>query len=271
MEIRFIIQDREFACDLSEPLEISIPLDFKGDQPNTYNVAKAYSETFRSEEFTGDTREGGGCNFEIYTLIPHCNGTHTECTGHISLERISVENTLREILFPATLITVEPEKSTDTADTYIPEKEENDLLITEKILKKSLADTGGYSSEALIIRTLPNREDKKSRNYMDNQPPYFSTEAMKYLVEKNIRHLLIDVPSVDRTFDRGKLTSHHIFWNVPPGSNEVNADEHSMRTITEMVFIPDDITDGKYLLNIQIPAFKTDAAPSRIFIYKLKK
>ncbi len=41
-------------------------------------------------EFLGDTRSGGSCNAEVLTLTPHCNGTHTECIGHITDERITL-------------------------------------------------------------------------------------------------------------------------------------------------------------------------------------
>ena len=100
-------------------------------------------------------------------------------------------------------------------------------------------------------------------------PPFFSIEAMEYIVSLNIEHLLIDIPSVDRTFDEGKLTAHHIFWNVKQVSHEVDIINHSLKTITEMIYAPDEINDGNYILNIQIPDFVADAAPSRIMLYKV--
>jgi hypothetical protein len=36
-----------------------------------------------------------------------------------------------------------------------------------------------------------------------------------------------------------------------------------------MIFVENQILDGKYLLNIQIPAFVADAAPSRPIIFKI--
>ena len=36
-----------------------------------------------------------------------------------------------------------------------------------------------------------------------------------------------------------------------------------------MIYVDDKIKDGHYLLNLQIPSFVSDAAPSRPIIYKL--
>lgn len=269
MRISFKIKSKEYSCNTSSPLEISIPLLFNDDQPNTYDVEKASSVAYESGKFIGDTRRGGGCNFEKYTIITHCNGTHTECVGHISNERISIHDTLKDCFIPSTLITVIPENSFQTNDKYIPEKNEKDFLITKKNLVEKLKDADRDFLEGLIIRTLPNDDSKKSRQYQKQEPPFFSIDAMEYIVSLKIKHLLMDIPSVDRTFDEGKLTTHHIFWNVPFESHDVSRDKHSLNTITEMVYITDEVKDGKYLMNIQIPDFRADAAPSRVFLFKL--
>lgn len=269
MKIKFEINKKTFESDLSIPAEISIPLLFNSEQPNTYNVEKASAKAYETGDFIGDTRCGGGCNFEEYKFVPHCNGTHTECVGHISLERISINKTLKNSFIPSTLITVTPEKAFETNDNYIPEKNTDDLLITKKVLQENLKSVEPGFTEALILRTLPNDISKKSRDYMQSFPPFFSIEAMEYIVSLDIKHLLIDIPSVDRTFDEGKLTAHHIFWGVKPESHDVDSNVHSLKTITEMIYASNDIQDGKYILNIQIPDFVSDAAPSRVLLYSV--
>lgn len=269
MKIKFEINSKEFKCDLSNPLEISIPMIFNGEQPNTYNVDKATSIAYETGDFIGDTRRGGGCNFEEYKIVPHCNGTHTECVGHISFERISINETLKDVFIPSTMISVTPEKAFDSNENYIPQKNKEDFLITKRILYEKLAEINKDFLIGIIIRTLPNDDSKKSRDYIKNHPPFFSIEAMEYIVSLDIKHLLIDIPSVDRTFDEGKLTAHHIFWNVNKESHEVNIQNHSLKTITEMIYASNEISDGNYIVNIQIPDFVADAAPSRIFIYKV--
>src|SRR5215218_3551342 len=98
------IHSADFYIDEGNPIDISIPLRFNGPQPNAYNVDAAASIPCRSGDMVGDTRLGGSVNFEQYTLIPHCNGTHTECVGHITHARISVHNSLKDAFVPASLI-----------------------------------------------------------------------------------------------------------------------------------------------------------------------
>ncbi len=269
MKIKFELNNREYNCDTLKPTDISIPLFFNEEQPNTYNVTRATSKAYSTGDFIGDTRLGGGCNFEEYRLIPHCNGTHTECVGHISLERIAVSAALKESFFPSTLITVNPERAFDTNDIYIPEKSEDDMMITKVILEEKLEFADRDFLEGLIIRTLPNDDSKKYRKYMDYLPPFFSIDAMEYIRKLNVKHLLTDIPSVDRTFDDGKLSAHHIFWEIPMNSFEADVNNHSMNTITEMIYVPGEIEDGMYFTIIQIPNFVSDAAPSRVFIYEV--
>ena len=271
MQIRFSIDREDFTANMSNPLEISIPMIFNGPQPNTYDVPDAVGIPYEHEGFIGDVRQGGGCNFEKYTIIPHCNGTHTECIGHISFERIPVNKTLKDLLIPAMVITVEVIKGEETDDNYIPDKEDGDYLITKKWIEFFLKDDNKKFAKALVIRTMPNDDSKKSRRYMENQPPFFSLDAMEYIKQMGVEHLLVDIPSVDRTFDEGKLSTHHIFWGVEFGSHDIDKDNHSMKTITEMIYVPNEIPDGNYLVSIQIPDFKTDAAPSRVFLYNIEK
>lgn len=271
MIITFEINSISYTADTSFPFIISIPLNFNSEQPNSYNVPKASSSAYEADGFIGDTRRGGGCNFEEYKLITHCNGTHTECVGHIAEERISVSKVLKDSFFPATLITLEPEKASAATDSYDPPMNGSDYIITKKILEEKLRNADKNFLKAVIIRTLPNDSSKMTRNYMTDLPPYFTIEAMEYISNLKVHHLLMDIPSVDRTFDEGKLTAHHIFWNVPFGSHDVDKIDHSLKTITEMIYAADEISDGVYLLNIQIPDFTADAAPSRIMLYNILK
>lgn len=265
MKGKFEIGSSEYSVDFSEKYDISIPLVFNGLQPNTYGADIASSKAYEDTQFIGDTRRGGPCNFETYTLTPHCNGTHTECIGHITNERISILSSLNEELLPSTLISVTPEK---TSENYTPELNNDDLVITQSSLKKSLEKANTHFLKALVIRTLPNLETKKNRNYMKESPSFFSLEAMEYLVSLGVKHLLVDTPSVDRLFDDGHLSAHNIFWQTK--GKELNPKTQN-KTITEMIFAPNIINDGKYLLNLQMPAFVSDAAPSRPILYNINE
>ncbi|MEY3443986.1 MAG: hypothetical protein RLZZ519_2267 [Bacteroidota bacterium] len=248
---------------------IAIPLNFDGPQPNTYGVARAHAQAYAAGGWVGDTRQGGSCNFETYTFTPHCNGTHTECIGHIVDERLRIHTQLQESLIPATLITVQPVIPADSKDTYNPDLGAEDLVIDREMLENALGKTDSAFHEAIILRTLPNNDEKMGRDYMQQAPAFFTLEAMAYLVELGIVHLLVDMPSVDRLFDEGKLSAHHIFWNLPAGSHSVGNQALQSKTITEMIYAPAQIPDGKYLLNLQIAPFMADAAPSRPVLYAL--
>lgn len=252
--------------------DLSIPMRFGGPQPNAYGVHEARSEPVRAGDLIGDTRLGGSVNFEQYTFIPHCNGTHTECVGHVTHERISIRDCLKDAFTGAVLISVEP-KFVD-----------NEPLITEDDLRIALAEqtavsgdgTGFQEKYALIVRTLPNDDDKLTRKYgiADQNavriPPYFTAEAVRFIVESRFRHLLTDLPSIDRLYDDGKLVNHRIFWNLEEGSFERNALTRVDSSITELIYVPVEIADGEYLLNLQIAPFDSDCAPSRPILLQVK-
>lgn len=265
MKANIEIDGLSLQVDFSKGQDISIPLIFNGSQPNTYNVNKAVSEAYSDGQFIGDTRKGGPCNFETYSLTPHCNGTHTECIGHITKERVDILSSLKDMMIPSQLISITPVSS---SEKYKPELNEGDLLITKQALIEKLNHVPKEFLEGLIIRTLPNDKLKKSQDYMKVKPAFFSIDAMQYLKYLGIKHLLVDTPSVDRLFDDGILSAHNIFWDTI--GKEYNPETEN-KTITEMIFVDDNIPDGKYLLMIQIPAFVSDAAPSRPIIFDINE
>lgn len=264
MTIFIEFNGREYSFDHDAPIDLSIPLQFNGPQPNAYGVGPAVSEPCAAGDLVGDTRQGGSCNFERYTLIPHCNGTHTECVGHITNERISVRECLRDVFVRAVLISVEWERQGE------------EFVLGASEIKDALTRHTAYAGRdagvpsALIVRTLPNETGKLSGQYDgDNIPPYFSADAMKFIVDAGFGHLLVDLPSIDRLFDDGKLANHRTFWNVGPGSFEVNPNTRMNSTITELIYVPNEVPDGEYLLNLQIAPFESDASPSRPLLFRI--
>ena len=263
MKAEVEIGKKKYNVDFSKGIDIAIPLNFNGEQPNTYGVDKATANPYQDGNFIGDTRKGGPCNFETYSFTPHCNGTHTECIGHITDEIIDILSSLNEEMIPSTLISITPKPTTEN---YIPNLNAEDLVITKEDLELQLRNVNSEFLKGLIIRTLPNLESKKSRDYMKETPSFFSIEAMKYIVSLGVEHLLVDTPSVDRLLDEGNLSAHNIFWETK--GKEFNPNTKN-KTITEMIFASENIKDGSYLLNLQIPAFVSDAAPSRPILYKV--
>ena len=73
MKLSIRLKDQYFTFDTNKVKDISIPLKFNGEQPNSYDVKRAESKAYEAGEFIGDTRQGGGCNFEQLTLVPSGN------------------------------------------------------------------------------------------------------------------------------------------------------------------------------------------------------
>jgi kynurenine formamidase len=240
---------KNYKIDLYKPIDISIPLTTSKDCVNAWYVEPMKLEPVIAGDWIGDVNKGGSVNFRNIFFNPHGNGTHTECLGHISKEFETINQHLKKFFFVAELITVLPEQI-----------ENGDFVITKKQLLASLEEV--INVEALIIRTLSNSPSKLQMQYSNTNPPYIEEDAIHFLNEKGIEHILIDLPSIDRELDGGKLAAHHAFWNYP-----ANPQKH--KTITEMVYISNEVFDGTYILNIQIAPFENDASPSKPILYMI--
>ncbi|HLP88535.1 MAG TPA: cyclase family protein [Nostocaceae cyanobacterium] len=270
MKLNITLNTGTYSVDTETPLDISIPLQFNAQHPIFWGAPQAIASTYTVGKLIGDTRRGGSSNVEEYHFIPHCHGTHTECIGHISYERISIHNVLKDGFIPSTLITVQPQPALAIVDQYLPSKDEEDWMISQQELIEKLKQANPDFLTGLIIRTLPNDDSKKSRNYHNKPPCFLSLEAIDYIVSLEVKHLLVDIPSIDRTYDQGYLSVHRKFWNIPLGEHHIELNESSLKTISEMIYVPNEIEDGCYLLNLQIPAFVADAAPCRPLLYSIK-
>ena len=272
MKFHFSHKETTYAVDLESGCSIAIDLDFDGPQPNHFGVAKANKKPLTIDGFVGATAKGGGCNVDVVELIPHCNGTHTESVGHIVDQRIDVAGLAKQSFFLAQLITLEPKVANDLADRYTPELNNADFVVSAEELRTKLESIDLHGIEALVVRTTPNDESKRSRDYSKgDSPAFFSSDAMQAIAETSIKHLIVDLPSVDRIHDDGLLSNHHLFWLVEPGKHQTDERTLVDRTITELVYVPDTMEDGRYLLNLQVAPFCTDAAPSRPILFPLSE
>lgn len=240
--------------DLSKPIDISIPLSNTDANPIAWYINKPVIEPVKFDEWVGKVSSGmSSTNFNNIQFNPHGHGTHTECLGHITHNFYSVNQALKQFFFVAELISVELDD------------QEGDFVITKAAIENALK---GKKPEAIVIRTLPNDTSKLSRKYSHSDPPFLAEAAALFLRESRIQHLLIDLPSVDKEKDEGKLLAHKAFWNVTDVKN-LNADARLDSTITEMIFVSDEVQDGSYLLNLQIASFENDASPSKPVLYSI--
>lgn len=238
--------------DLSKPIDISMPLSNTDKNPIAWYLEKPIIEAVKMGDWIGKVSKGASTNFNNIHFNPHGHGTHTECLGHITNDFYSINQTLKTFFFIAELVSI------------IPENRNGNLIITKEQVVELLQNK---TPDALIIRTIPNLEFKKNTNYSNTNPAFLSEEAAKFICECKIQHLLIDLPSVDKEKDEGKLAAHKAFWNIK-NTKIVNNDARVEATITELIYVSNEIKDGKYLLNLQIASFENDASPSKPVLYK---
>ena len=236
---------KKYKIDLSKPIDISIPIDVTKQSVNAWYIDDPKIYPVKDKSWTGSVKEGADVNFNMIEFNPHSHITHTECAGHITEKVHSVNEHLKEFFFLAEVITVAPENLN------------GDLVISKKQLQFAL---GNKKREAVVIRTLPNMTDKKTRQYSNTNPPYLLEEAAVYLREKGVKHLLVDLPSVDKEKDNGKLLAHHAFWNI---HKDIRLDA----TITEFIYVANTVQDGVYFLNLMVAPFENDATPSKPILY----
>jgi len=249
------IQNNEYKVDLNDPLDISIPLKAGDNNTSAWYVDGISIDAVKTDSFNGSVEEGGSVNFRNISFNPHGNGTHTECLGHITPNIYSVNKAIKQFFSLATLISITPETGWNDDDF----SSDDDLILSLEAIKNALGDE---VNESIVIRTLPNSKDKTHKNWSESNWPQLDVKAAKWLADMGVKNLLIDLPSVDREMDGGKLLSHHAYWQVPQ-------DERMDASITEMIFVSDEIEDGDYLLELQFAPFENDASPSRPVLYRL--
>lgn len=255
MKIQLAFGDHQYQADLSKPLDISLTIG----GPRCFYAPDVKVEPYTNGDFVGSVKAGAPVNFFNVHFNPHGNGTHTECFGHITKQQHSVNQYLKDYHHCALLISV-----------ALAKKGKSDKVITASELKTELKKQKfAQQPKALIIRTKPNRSSKAKKDYSGTNPPYLDKRAMQLLVDLGVEHLLIDLPSVDREVDKGLLAGHHIFWQLEKGK-KINTKRKSC-TITEMVYVSNEIKDGLYLLNLQVAPFELDASPSRPVLFRLIK
>ncbi|HEY6483237.1 MAG TPA: cyclase family protein [Steroidobacteraceae bacterium] len=270
MRARIAVGDGEVSVDLARPLSLAIDLDFTSAQPRHFGAPAAQARPFTAPGFSGSVAAGAGCNCSIVSFVPHCNGTHTECVGHLTSEPLDAHRIVPRGLLPALLLTCQASDAAQSGETSRPAPKPGDVLISRALLQQGWLrwqDRLPATPLALIVRTLPNDADKRRRDYSQCNPAYFSSDAAEWLLARGIEHLVVDLPSIDRTHDEGQLTAHHVFFGLSAGARHAAAARRPAATITELAFVPDEVADGFYLLEIQVPALGGDAVPSRPMLY----
>jgi putative cyclase len=261
------IDGTRYRVDLRNPHDLAIALDFNDVQPRWFGAELARSAPLSSGAYTGQVRSGASCNCSTVTLTPHLDGTHTECAGHLTLEKMEARKIVPVGFLQALLVSVTPTPARRTEESSRPAPHADDLLITGAALAQVWPASLPFSPQALIVRTLPNGHFKRARDYRSEPAAFLSLPAASLLVARGIEHLVLDVPSADRADDGGQLTAHREFFGLPAGSVALAAVRRPQCTITELAYVDETVADGAYLLELQIPALGGDAVPSRPLLF----
>jgi len=252
-----------YEIDLNKFHDLSIPIHIDKKPPSFYDKEPLRIHHYKDENNkTWKTEDGAACNIPIIDLNIHCGGTHSECRSHVTKENLTISELINDSFIPCELVSLEPTKHIGD-ETYHSKISNNDLIITKTMLKDKLKLIK-KDIKAVIIRTFPNlRSEVITKDYNKEHNAFFSNEAIDYMKSLEINHLVVDLPSIDKFDDGGKLGNHQIFWNLNglPNNN----------TITELAFIKNEIKDDLYLLSINILNLNLDASPCRPIIYPILK
>ena len=211
----------------------------------------------RSGTWIGARAHGASVNAYDAHFSIHSAGTHTESAAHVSDLPLSIADVAPLELLCACIL--------ECAPTRIG----NDHVITRERIEHAWQQTTAWPKafpplRAAIVRTR-DPDETPHRRWSNTHPPFFLPEALSFLVEQGIEHLICDLPSVDPEQDGGKLAAHRTFFAL---EDEGHA-RTQRTTITELAWIPASIPSDLGLVRLDVLDWPTDASPSRPVFYPL--
>src|SRR5690606_36371979 len=126
-----------YEIDLSQPIDISLPIQNSEQNSITWYLDQPEINPVVIGEVVGSVVSAkSSTNFNNILFNPHGHGSHTECLGHITKDFYSINQTLKQFMFVAEVISVNPEKINE------------DLVIGKNQIENVL---NSKSPEALVI------------------------------------------------------------------------------------------------------------------------
>lgn len=243
MKIKIKHQNQSYAVDFSLGIDCSSTYGLTTAEPRAWHAQPVKIEAVRQGDWVGEVKQGAPVNFCNVHLNPHGNGTHTECVGHITPQKQSINEVLPGYQGIANFCRLTPDAH-------------NGKMVS---LKAVQALNLSFDFEVLMVEvpaTFP-------QDFSGTNPAYFEPALLSFLRQQGIKHFITNLPSVDPEEDAGALAAHKAFWNYP-------AQIDLECTITELAYFPSDLKPGAYFLNLQVAPLHNDASPSRPVLYALK-
>jgi len=254
----------DWRTRLGEALSLARVLDFGAPHPRVFGAPPATTTPFVAGAFNGEVARGASCNCRAVHLVPHCNGTHTESVAHLTVESLRLTDLVPLEPLPAVVVSVRPVAAQQSGETADPPPLPGDRLVTATQIDRGWpaawpADLP--SPRVLVLRT--------GVHDGDDVAPYLSLEAARRIVERGIDHVVVELPSVDRAEDEGRLAGHRILFGLPPGSTRLADAARPHATVTELAQVPATCPDGPCAVQLQLTPWTGDAVPSRPVLFPL--
>ena len=248
--------------DLGSATSLARRIGFDGTDPRHFGAAAPRRWPLSLPGFSGEVRSGASCNCATLELTPHCNGTHTESVAHLVVDPQDVCELAPLGPLPALLLSLATERADRADEDSDPAPRPGDRLLTRAALRAAWPATLPFAPRALLLRAVPPALDAGPPPH-DAEPPFLSRQLARELVERGIEHLVVELPSIDRGHDQGRLCAHRVFFGLPPGSTRLAEARRPQCTVTEFAAIPPSLPDGPCALQLALPRIAGDAVPSQ--------
>ncbi|MFC1564588.1 cyclase family protein [candidate division KSB1 bacterium] len=220
-------------------------------------------ETFEvSGQFTGDVDRGGVCNVEVISSAAH-NLTHIETSAHVlsygsdpfTVDEIPPEN-LSGLLYLIDLTDIPAEAGRAIEWSDIKERLDGlTLPVTMLAIKTGsslMEEDHNFSGEDFLCLSPEAAEGINNFRIMVNR----------------IGCLILDLPSIDRENDEGKLLAHRKYFGIPETGHS-GADTEK-RALVELAYFS-GLDEGYYYAVITPARFQTNAVTTGITFWKLNE
>ena len=178
----------------TEPVDLSVPVNPQSGLPRAWYQGPAKATPVQSDGWIGSVADGGSVNFRNVQFNPHAHGTHTETREHIHDTFEPVDALVRSgavpFLMPAILIEAQPQ----------PQGE--DWVVPLSSLQAVESQIQAHRPLAVVLRCT---NGDIQQDWSHTNPPYLQRGFAELLVDHDIKHLLLDLPSVDREVTLGNL------------------------------------------------------------------
>jgi kynurenine formamidase len=250
--------------DLATPVSLARPLRFDGTDPRHFGAPAPRRGPLRLPGFEGAVQRGASCNCSVIEVVPHCHGTHTESVAHLVAETHDACEVAPRGLLPALLLSITPVDAAASGEDSDPVPQPGDRLVTRAALRAAWPPQLPFAPVALLLRTA------STDDAGDAAAPFLSRQCAAELVARGIEHLVVELPSIDRGHDQGRLCAHRLFFGLPPGSTRLAEAARRGCTITEFAAIPAALPDGPCALQLALPRIAGDAVPSQPLLFRLR-